>query len=179
MFRTALKVLLITGVSTTSAFLAAAALTLAMGLPSQTATLLTAGAVAATSAVSLYKQISKELDRHEAALKEAERPPAERLRELNDEVAASMANTADAMDRLVRELESQKAVAEATIAEGEERARWLEINKDEAEKMRQLLVGETKAALRAEGRKQWWFFALGLLGSIPIGIMINLFVPGN
>ncbi|WP_143022287.1 hypothetical protein [Nonomuraea maritima] len=112
-----------------------------------------------------------------AAVEQAERSPSERLRELNTMVESSMAVTAQFMDRLVRELESQKAAAEATIAEGEERARWLDINKGEAEKMRQLLVGETKATISAQRRRDWMLVGIGALISIPIGAMINLLVP--
>lgn len=44
-------------------------------------------------------------------------------------------------------------------------------------KIRQILIGETKAAIRAERRTQWMFFALGLLASIPIGLAIEVLVP--
>lgn len=51
------------------------------------------------------------------------------------------------------------------------------MNKDQAEKIRQILLGETEAAIRAERRTQWMFFALGLLASIPIGVAIELAHP--
>lgn len=117
--------------------------------------------------------------RRRTAVEQAERSPAERLRELNAQVAASMQNTASLLERLSRELEDQKAAAEATIAEGEERARWLEINREEAEKVRQLIVGETKETLRAQRRRDWMLLGAGALLSIPIGVLINLLVPGN
>ncbi|MGW4413069.1 hypothetical protein ACWEJ6_54625 [Nonomuraea sp. NPDC004702] len=51
------------------------------------------------------------------------------------------------------------------------------MNIEQAENIRQILLGETKATIRAERRTQWMFFALGAAVSIPIGVAINLLVP--
>ncbi|MBF8192086.1 hypothetical protein ITP53_41690 [Nonomuraea sp. K274] len=81
------------------------------------------------------------------------------------------------MDDLRRDLEAQQVAREALITQAEEQQRLLEANEEQAERIRQILVGKTKATIRAERRQQWMFFALGMAMSIPIGVVINLLVP--
>ncbi len=81
------------------------------------------------------------------------------------------------MDDLRRDVEAQQAAREVLLTQAEEQQRLLSVNREQAEKIRQILVGETKATVRAERRQQWMFFALGVLVPIPIGVLINLLVP--
>ncbi|AWS44523.1 hypothetical protein [Streptosporangium sp. 'caverna'] len=89
--------------------------------------------------------------------------------------AFSLATTL--MNGLHREFEAQQATREALLTKVEDQQRLLEVNQEQAEKIRHILVGETKATIRAERRTQWMFFFLGVGVSIPIGIAINLLVP--
>ncbi|GAA3518703.1 hypothetical protein GCM10023075_81030 [Streptosporangium album] len=81
------------------------------------------------------------------------------------------------MDELRRDLEAQQAARETLLVEAEQQQRLLEINTEEAEKIRQILVGETKATIRAERRREWMFFLFGFLASaaasVPIGLWVN------
>ncbi|TMR91338.1 hypothetical protein [Nonomuraea basaltis] len=111
------------------------------------------------------------------ALSEAEEDPKEVLQRRVERVNQAVATAASEMQALQRDLEAQQAASAALIAQAEEQQRLLEINQEQAEKIRHILVGETKATIRAEGRKQWLFFGLGVLASIPVGVAINIFVP--
>ncbi|MBG0826144.1 hypothetical protein HS048_36370 [Planomonospora sp. ID91781] len=101
----------------------------------------------------------------------------ERLRERAKAVNAAFTEAARLMEDLQRDLAAQQAAREALLAQTEEQQRLLEVNEEQAEKIRQILVGETKATIHAERRQQWLFFALGVFASIPIGVAINLLVP--
>ncbi|GIH98103.1 hypothetical protein [Planobispora takensis] len=103
--------------------------------------------------------------------------PRQALRYRIDAVNTAFTEAARLMDDLKRDLAAQQAAREALLAQAEEQERLLEFNQEQAEKIRQILVGETKATIRAERRQQWMFFALGVLASIPIGVAINLLVP--
>ncbi|MEV6154938.1 hypothetical protein AB0L53_31815 [Nonomuraea sp. NPDC052129] len=103
--------------------------------------------------------------------------PGEALRHRLIQVNTAFAEAARLMDDLRRDLEAQQAAREALISQAEEQQRLLAIDQEQAEKIRQILVGETKATIRAERRQQWMFFALGVAMSIPIGVLINLLVP--
>lgn len=81
------------------------------------------------------------------------------------------------MDDLQREIAAQQAALRELTRQAEEQQRLRDIDPEQAERIRQILVGETKATIRAERRQQWMFFALGVLASIPIGVAINLLVP--
>ncbi|MFD1932224.1 hypothetical protein ACFSKW_12140 [Nonomuraea mangrovi] len=113
----------------------------------------------------------------QAALSEAEEDPKELLQRRIHRVNEAVALAASEMQALQRDLEAQQAASSALLAQAEEQQRLLEINQEQAERIRHILVGETKATIRDEGRKQWMFFALGIVVSIPIGVAINLFVP--
>ncbi|MER7363302.1 hypothetical protein [Nonomuraea wenchangensis] len=103
--------------------------------------------------------------------------PAERLKRRVIAINATFSEAATLMSDLQRDLAAQQAAREVLVAQAEEQQRLLEVNEEQAEKIRQILIGETKATIRAERRQQWMFFALGVVVSIPIGVMINLFVP--
>ncbi|MGV9380529.1 hypothetical protein ACWDRB_32275 [Nonomuraea sp. NPDC003707] len=112
-----------------------------------------------------------------ATLEKAAEDPAQALRDQIASVDKAFTEATRLMDNLRREFEAQEAARDALIAQAQEQQRLLEVNEEQAEKIRQILVGETKATIRAERHQQWMFFALGVVVSIPIGIMINLFVP--
>ncbi|QYC42522.1 hypothetical protein Nocox_24595 [Nonomuraea coxensis DSM 45129] len=78
------------------------------------------------------------------------------------------------MDELERDIQAQQAASEALLTQAEEQESLLAINQEQAEKIRKIIVGETKATIRSERRQQWMFFAAGLLLSIPIGVLVNL-----
>ncbi len=115
--------------------------------------------------------------RTSARIARAKADPQMLLRERVHEVITAFAAATTLMDDLRRDLEAQQAAREALITQAEEQQRLLEVNQEQAEKIRQILVGETKASIREERRQQWMFFGLGALVSIPIGVMINIFVP--
>ncbi|MFI7134391.1 hypothetical protein ACIBQ1_52600 [Nonomuraea sp. NPDC050153] len=112
-----------------------------------------------------------------ARLAQAREDPGQSLGRRVERVNAAFAEAASLMDDLRRDLEAQKAAREALLTEAEKQQSLLEVNEDQAEKIRQILVGETKATIRAERRQQWMFFGLGVAASIPIGVMINILVP--
>ncbi|MFI6813247.1 hypothetical protein ACIBG7_12585 [Nonomuraea sp. NPDC050328] len=93
-----------------------------------------------------------------------------RIQAVND----AFAETARLMSDLDREIRAQQAARLALIAEAEEQKNLLAINTDQAEGIRKIIIGQTDATVRTERRRQWMFFAFGLLVSIPIGIGINL-----
>lgn len=134
---------------------------------------LISGAIAATGLVVVIREGML----HGRAISEADEDPKEvlqrRVRRVNEAVAIASFE----MQALQRDLEAQQAASAALLDQAKEQQSLLEINQDQAEKIRHILVGETKATLRAEGRKQWMFFGLGVVVSIPIGIMINILVP--
>ena len=108
---------------------------------------------------------------------EAAEDPGERLQRRADAVNASFKEAISLMDDLRRDLNAQRAARKRIISEATEQQRLLSVNSEQAENIRQILVGETKATIRAERRTQWMFFALGAAVSIPIGVAINLLVP--
>lgn len=113
----------------------------------------------------------------EVAPLELDSDPGERLQTRIEAVNEAFSEAATLMDELRRDVEAQQAVREALLVEAERQQKLLDIDREQAEKIRQILVGETEATIRAERRQQWMFFALGTLMSIPIGVAINLFVP--
>ncbi|MGW0070342.1 hypothetical protein ACWDUI_23075 [Streptosporangium sandarakinum] len=82
------------------------------------------------------------------------------------------------MDELRRDLAVQQAAREELLVRAEKQQRLLAIDAEQAEKIRRILAGETTAMIRAERRQQWMFLTLGAFVSIPIGVAINLLVPG-
>ncbi|WP_182909344.1 hypothetical protein [Microbispora sp. H13382] len=110
-------------------------------------------------------------------LDQAQPDPGQRLRNRIDGVNRAFTDVVRLMDDLRRDVEAQQAAREVLLTQAEEQQRLLSVNREQAEKIRQILVGETKATVRAERRQQWMFFALGVLVPIPIGVLINLLVP--
>ncbi|WP_433355567.1 hypothetical protein ACQP25_17085 [Microtetraspora malaysiensis] len=112
-----------------------------------------------------------------ARLAQVREDPGQNLSRRVERVNTAFAEATSLMDDLRRDLEVQKAARQALLAEAEDQQRLLEVNEEQAEKIRQILIGETKKTIRAERRQQWLFFALGVLVSIPVGVAINLLVP--
>ncbi|MCF6466934.1 hypothetical protein FAF44_00700 [Nonomuraea sp. MG754425] len=112
-----------------------------------------------------------------ARLAQVREDPGETLNRRVRLINGAFSDAAKLMEDLRRDLEAQQAVRELLIAQAEEQQRLLGVNEDQAEKIRQILIGQSEATVRAERRQQWMFFTLGLVASIPIGIMINLLVP--
>ncbi|MEU4702574.1 hypothetical protein [Nonomuraea dietziae] len=110
-------------------------------------------------------------------LDQAAEDPGELLQRRVERVNTAFAEAAALMDELQRDVEAQQAAREALVTQAAEQQRLLEINEEQAEKIRHLLFSETKATIHAERRQQWTFFLLGYLAStatsIPIGIWIN------
>ncbi|MER6171335.1 hypothetical protein [Streptosporangium sp. NPDC001681] len=122
----------------------------------------------------LYFWIARVADQR---VKEAAEDPIELLRRRIQRVNSAFTEAAALMDELRRSLEAQETAREALVAEAERQQQLLAIDQEQAEKIRQILVSETKETIRAERRQQWMFFALGFaasaLASIPIGIWVN------
>ncbi|MFD1940516.1 hypothetical protein ACFSKW_54575 [Nonomuraea mangrovi] len=108
---------------------------------------------------------------------EANMDPGIRLRRRVDRVNAAFAEAVTLMDELDRDLKAQQAAREMLISEAERQQRLLNLNREQAEQIRKILLGETEATIRADRRQQWLFFVLGVLvsaaTSIPIGIWVN------
>ncbi|MEU8198327.1 hypothetical protein AB0C10_31560 [Microbispora amethystogenes] len=93
----------------------------------------------------------------------------DRIRAVND----AFTEAATLMNELQRDLKAQQIAREALLTEAERQQKLLEVDKEQAEKIREILIGETKATIRAERRQQLLFFALGLAASVPIGVFVN------
>ncbi|WP_127936847.1 hypothetical protein [Nonomuraea polychroma] len=110
-------------------------------------------------------------------LRQAKEDPRQQLRRRVDAVNNAFAEAATLMDELRRDLEAQQAARDQLLAEAEHQQRLLELNKEEAKKIRQILVNETKATIRAAWRREVGFFLAGVLVSaalsVPIGIWVN------
>jgi hypothetical protein len=114
-------------------------------------------------------------------LKRVEEDPRQRLRRRVDAVNNAFAEATTLMNELQRDLEAQQAARDQLLAEAEHQQRLLEVNKEEAERIRQIMVTETKATIRAAWRREMGFFLAGVLVSallsIPIGIWVNSISP--
>ncbi|MFC7380882.1 hypothetical protein [Sphaerisporangium rhizosphaerae] len=132
---------------------------------------------AAAAFISMsFSYVSLEFRRRER-LKQAADAPDVRLKRRIESVNAAFTEAAKLMDDLRRDLAAQQAARDAILAQAAEQHQLLEVNREQAEKIRKILVGETKATIRAERRREWGFFLAGLLASamisIPIGIWVN------
>ncbi|MFC5946466.1 hypothetical protein, partial [Micromonospora harpali] len=123
----------------------------------------------------IFNRIVKRRDAKRIA--EAQEDPGKRLRLRISRINQAFAEAASLMDELQHDLEAQQAAREMLLAEAQRQQKLLEFNEGQAEKIRQILVGETEEVIRTERRQQWLFFTLGVLISIPIGVAINLLVP--
>ncbi|MCK2215963.1 hypothetical protein MF672_019495 [Actinomadura sp. ATCC 31491] len=110
-------------------------------------------------------------------LRQAAEDPGRRLQRRIERVNSAFAEAAALMDELRRDLAAQQIARQALLEEAERQQQILDIDEEEAEKIRQILMRETRTAIQAERRQQWFFFALGALASIPIGVAVNLLVP--
>jgi hypothetical protein len=112
--------------------------------------------------------------REKQALQEAEDDPAETLRRRADRANAALTEAVTLMNDLQREVTSQKTKLLESTEQADELRKFLQINREHAEFLRELTVRDTKAAIQAERREQWKFLLIGAALSIPIGIAINL-----
>ncbi|WP_182887119.1 hypothetical protein [Microbispora sp. H10885] len=99
--------------------------------------------------------------------------PGKRLNDRIRAVSDAFTEAATLMNELQRDLKAQQAARETLLTEAQRQQKLLEVDKEQAEKIREILIGETKATIRAERRQQLLFFALGLVASVPIGVLVN------
>ncbi|MBN6052370.1 hypothetical protein JYK22_10550 [Nonomuraea sp. RK-328] len=103
--------------------------------------------------------------------------PSEHLRTRIEAVNKAFAEAATLMEELQRDLAAQEAARRQVVAEAEHQQHLISMNREEAEAVRRLILGETRADISRQRRDQWVFFMLGAVVSIPIGVAINLLVP--
>ncbi|GAA4573739.1 hypothetical protein GCM10023193_68220 [Planotetraspora kaengkrachanensis] len=134
-------------------------------------------ATAAGSVLLITTQFLWASRRRRKALEQAGEDPGERLRRRVESVSAAFTEAVTLMDDLRRDVEAQQATRQALITEAERQQQLLAVNRGEAERIREILIGETKETLRAERRREWMFFVLGFAASavvsVPIGILVN------
>ncbi|WP_440100046.1 hypothetical protein [Streptosporangium sp. H16] len=106
-------------------------------------------------------------------LSQAEEYPGEVLRRRVERVNEAFVEAATLMADLQRDLAAQQAAREELIAKADEQQRLLAVDQEQAENIRQILLGETKATIRAERRREMLFLGAGMLMSIPIGVLVN------
>lgn len=104
----------------------------------------------------------------------AAQDPKVRLRERTQAVNVALEEAMRLMDELKQDVERQLAARDVLLTQVDEHQKMLELDKDQADKIARILLGETKATIRAERKPQWVFFALGIIASIPVGVVINL-----
>ncbi len=95
------------------------------------------------------------------------------LRRRVERVNEAFVEAATLMADLQRDLAAQQAAREELIAKADEQQRLLAVDQEQAENIRQILLGETKATIRAERRREMLFLGAGMLMSIPIGVLVN------
>ncbi|MGV9308743.1 MULTISPECIES: hypothetical protein [unclassified Nonomuraea] len=81
------------------------------------------------------------------------------------------------MDELRRDVQAQQEARDLPVRQAEEQQRLLEADAEQAEKIRQILLGETRKSIKAERRRQWGYILAGAVWSVPVGVAINLVVP--
>ncbi|MEO3857808.1 hypothetical protein [Acrocarpospora sp. B8E8] len=128
--------------------------------------------VAIWLAFLLYR---RDTEAYRRALEQVGRNPSDRIQDRIDAVHRSFSEAATLMDQLRRDVEAQQAAREALIAQAEEQQLFLAVDQEQAERIRQILVGETKKTILAERRREYTFLLAGLLASIPIGFFVNWF----
>ncbi|MEV0379780.1 hypothetical protein [Nonomuraea sp. NPDC050643] len=72
-------------------------------------------------------------------------------------------------------MDEQKAARDALIAQAQQQQHLLSLSKEQAERVQKIIMSETVKLERAERRRQLAYLVLGVLTSIPIGIVINYF----
>jgi hypothetical protein len=97
-----------------------------------------------------------------------------RLRERVEAVNAAFGEAAALMEDLRRDLAAQQAARQALVAETEQQRRLLAVDREQAERVRELLIEANLLERRRNRREQLLFFILGVIVSIPAGILVNL-----
>ncbi|WP_043636791.1 hypothetical protein [Nonomuraea candida] len=103
--------------------------------------------------------------------------PHERLGTRIDAVNKAFADAATLMEELQRHLAAQEAARRRLVAEAEHQQQLIGMDREEAEAVRRLILGETRADIARQRRDQWLFFVLGVAVSIPVGVAINVLFP--
>lgn len=70
-------------------------------------------------------------------------------------------------------IDEQKAARDALIAQAREHQQLLELSRDEAEKIREILTSEVPGETRTERLRNVLFLITGGLASVPVGILVN------
>ncbi|MEV4067248.1 hypothetical protein [Nonomuraea dietziae] len=99
------------------------------------------------------------------------------MRERMDEVRKAIDRSGQVLHDLRLYMDEQKHAADVLLERAERQRRLLEVDKDQAQVIRQILIEESVQNMRTGRRREWMFFALGMAASIPIGVLINLYVP--
>ncbi|GAA3710623.1 hypothetical protein GCM10022224_090110 [Nonomuraea antimicrobica] len=116
---------------------------------------------------------SQKKAREQAALVD----PQKRLGARIEAVDKAFAEAATLMEELRRDLAAQEAARRRLVTEAQHQQQLIGMDREEAEAVRQLILGETRADIARQRRAQWVFFVLGAVVSIPIGVAINWFIP--
>ncbi len=129
--------------------------------------------------ISVPFLITARSDRRRAQriLREAAEDPAVRLQRRIEAVNQAFAEAEPLLKELQVDLQRQEAVRRHLAAQVEQQQRVIAMDRGQADAVRAYLLEEAKAALRGERRQQWMFFAVGVLVSIPIGILVNIISP--
>ncbi|GAA3554240.1 hypothetical protein GCM10022222_42370 [Amycolatopsis ultiminotia] len=97
----------------------------------------------------------------------------DRINELRDNLASS----AFLIDEINAELQLQTTALDRIRAEAEENQRLAELNKAQADAVREVMSktlndAQRKAASKGS-KQQWLFFGAGLAFSVPLGVVVN------
>ncbi|MBB5081348.1 hypothetical protein [Nonomuraea endophytica] len=136
-----------------------------------------AGAVGTlTTAGLLYVTRRARLPRPKIEVDPSERLQ-QRINAVND--AFSQANTAFAeagvlADELRQEIATQQAAHQKLTEEAERQRTLINMDREEAEAVQALILGDTKSDRKRQRLREWAFFLVGLLLAIPLNIASNL-----
>ncbi|MGW7530885.1 hypothetical protein [Amycolatopsis sp. NPDC054798] len=104
-------------------------------------------------------------------------PPRPTLTDRINQLRDNLASSASLIDEINAELKLQTTALERVRAEAEENQRLVELNKAQADAVREVMAKAVHAAQQQAARKgskqQWWFFGAGLAFSIPLGVGVN------
>ncbi|MGV9383354.1 hypothetical protein ACWDRB_46595 [Nonomuraea sp. NPDC003707] len=92
-------------------------------------------------------------------------------------VTAAFAEASQLMAELQHDLELQQAAHQILAEAVDEHQNFLDVNHEQAQKIREIVLSDIHANRRGDRRQQWLFFILGVAVSIPIGVVINVLVP--
>ncbi|NUT39871.1 MAG: hypothetical protein HOV86_07740 [Thermoactinospora sp.] len=99
------------------------------------------------------------------------------MRERMNEVRKAIDRSSEVLHDLRLYMDEQQHAADVLLKRAERQRRLLEVDEDQAQAIRQILIEESVQNVRSGRRREWMFFVLGMAASIPIGVMINLYVP--